>query len=153
MDGWDPGPPQQHIRGAGDNSRSLIMAVCQQDCLASLQGFRTDVLIKFTSSFCGAPLGSTPGGHCFLGISASLVERLPISSGLSNTNTITSATPGCVADVVSTDASALGFWPPHGFHQLPGNKEPKKNTESNSFQVCGRGSVKRTGFGRSLCGA
>jgi hypothetical protein len=47
-----------------------------------------------------------------------LAERLPISSGLSNTSIITSATPGCVADVISTDARALEFWPPHGCHKL-----------------------------------
>jgi hypothetical protein len=34
VDGWDPGPPQQHLRGAGGNLRPLVRAPSQQDFLA-----------------------------------------------------------------------------------------------------------------------
>jgi hypothetical protein len=51
------------------------------------------VLIQFASSFCGTPLGSTPGGHCFLGISASLAERLAVIVFLAFLNLWQSASP------------------------------------------------------------
>jgi hypothetical protein len=66
--------------------------------------------------YCQLSLGSTPGGHCYLSTSATLAEHLLILSILNIIEKYFNYPR--VADVVSSDVRALGFWPPHGYRQL-----------------------------------